>query len=190
MTTSTKLILGGVVAVAFSFILTLVVGGYCLNTYNTQQRLLNLYTAKVEANKADLSNLKSKIPEAAQVTGKQMEDLGRLFTQYAEARTPEANGALVRWVQESVPNVDQKTYLNLQNIITSTRDSWTDRQKELVDISRVYNTNLDTQPSGLVLSIFGKFERLKPIVIITGDTARAFETSRDEPLQLFSSEKK
>jgi len=186
MKNQTKLIIGGAVAlVSIVTIFAVVSGVYCLSTYNTQQRLWNLYSSKVEANRADLSNLKSKLPEAARVSTAQMESLAQLFNGYAAARTPESNGAIMRWVQESIPNVDQTTFKNLQNIISATRDSWTERQKELVDISRAYNTNLDTQPSGLVLKVFGNFERIKPIVITTADTARAFETGRDEALDLF-----
>jgi hypothetical protein len=185
MKTQTKWLIGGAAVAALFIVFVITFAGYALSTYNTQQKLGNLYTAKVDANKADLSNLKSKLPEAASVTTEQMEQLGKLFNNYAAARTPAASGAIMNWVQESVPNIDQSTFRNLQNIIVATRDGWTERQKELVDISRVYNTNLDTQPSGLILKIFGDFERIKPIVIVTTDTSRAFETGVDEPAVLF-----
>jgi len=174
----------GLLAVFVIFLIIAVVS--IMGTYNQQMVLKNQYMAKVDANKADLSNLKSKLPEAASVTEEQMDQLGKLMTNYAAARTPKSEGVLMNWVKETVPNVDQSTYLNLQNLIIATRDSWTARQKELVDIARVYNTNLDTQPSGLILSIFGHFERIQPIVIVTEGTAKAFETKRDEPIKLFS----
>lgn len=133
----------------------------------------------------DLSNLKSKFSEVAQVTDAQMAQLSDLFTRYAEARTSENAGAVMNWVQESIPNVDQSTYRNLQNIIVATRDGWTERQKELVDLVRVYNTALDRMPGGLLLKFFG-FERKKAIIVITTDTKRAFETGTDEPAVLFA----
>ncbi len=185
MTLTEKSILASIAAVGTAILFVVLASIYCLGVYNAQQSLKNLYEAKVDANRADLSNLKSKLPEAASVTTAQMEQLGALFNGYAAARTPESSGAIMNWVKETVPQIDQSTFKNLQNIITSTRDSWTERQKELVDISRVYNTNLDKQPSGLVLSVFGKFERIKPIVIVTSDTNRAFSTGTDERMDLF-----
>jgi hypothetical protein len=174
--------LGGFLLFVVIAVVTLI---FTLSVYNAQKRLLVQYEAKVEANKTDLSNLKSKLPEAAAVTTAQMKKLEELFTAYAEARTPEAGGQLMQWVQESVPNVDQKTFTNLQNIIVSTRDGWTQRQKELVDITRVYNTNLETQPRGFILSLVGDFEELDPKIVVTGSTTKAFETGVDEPMDLF-----
>lgn len=179
--------MGCAAVAAITIIAVLVVGSFWVSTYNRQQRLLAQYEAKVDANRAELSNLKSKLPEAAQVTDAQMEKLGELFTNYAEARSPDGGGALMQWVTEAVPNVDQATFLNLQNMIAATRDSWTKRQTELVDITREYNTNLATQPKGAILAFHG-FERLVPVVIVTSDTNRAFETGVDEKIDLFPRE--
>ena len=99
----------------------------------------------------ELSNLKSKLPEAASVTDAQMDKLAELLNSYAAARTPEADGALMLWVQESVPNIDQTTFLNLQNVLVWLRGIERLRQRELVDIARAYNVNLETQPSGTIL---------------------------------------
>lgn len=176
--------LGCIAAAVFAFMATAVLAVYITSTINTQHRLANMYESKVEANKTELSNLKQKLPEAASVTEAQMQKLEQLFTAYAEGRSSDG-GSLMQWTQEAVPNVDQSTFLNLQNIVASTRDAWTRRQKELVDISRVYNTNLDTIPSGWILATFGRFERLDPIIVITQDTQEAFETGIDKPLDLF-----
>ena len=134
---SGKLSIGWMIAiglVALSFITVGVFGLWALGTYNTQVGYANLIEAKTEANKTDLSNLKSKFSEVAQVTDEQMAQLSDLFTRYAEARTSDNAGAVMNWVQETVPNVDQSTYRNLQNIIVATRDSWTERQKELYEV--------------------------------------------------------
>ncbi len=158
---------------------------YTLATYNVQQRLSNQYTAKVAANKTELSNLKAKFAEAAAVTTEQMASLEKIFVAHADARTKKGDAALMTWVQETVPNVDQDTFKELQRIVVSSRDDWTTRQTELVDIARTYNTNLDTQPSGLVLSIFGDFPRLEPAIVVSAGTQEAFRTGTDEPVELF-----
>jgi hypothetical protein len=185
VTTRARILYGCAGLLLFSTVFLVVTVGYLFSVYNTQKRLEVLYTAKIEANKVELSNLKSKLPEAASVTDAQMDKLGELFNSYAAARTPEADGALMLWVQESVPNIDQTTFLNLQNVIVSTRDNWTQRQRELVDIARAYNVNLETQPRGTILGWLGDFERIDPKIIITSGTTEAFRTGVDEPLELF-----
>jgi predicted PolB exonuclease-like 3'-5' exonuclease len=78
----------GCFAAFITGLLTLIIFGvYAVSVVNTQKRLLNQYTSKIEANKTDLANLKSKLPEAASVTTAQMEKLGELFNGYAAART-------------------------------------------------------------------------------------------------------
>lgn len=179
-----KTTLAIIVAVLVLFIGGLICSVWTVATYNRQVHLSNLIEAKVEANKTDLSNLKSKFSEVAQVTDEQMSRLSELFNGYASARTKDSAGALSSWVKEAVPNVDQATFTNLQNIIVASRDGWTNRQKELVDQVREYNTALDTFPSGIVLKIFG-FEKKKAIIVITSDTRRAFDSGTDEPTSLF-----
>jgi len=177
-----KLIIAALGLTAIFAMIAFVVGMYVLNLNNTQATLLNTYQAKKEANKADLSNLKSKLPEIAAVSNDAMDDLERILTKYANARTPEASGQMMLWVQEQVPNVDMSVKKNLVNAISATRDSWTDRQKELIDISRAYNGNLSVQPSKFILMTMLGYKPIAADVVITEGTAKAFETLRDEPM--------
>lgn len=158
--------------------------GYGITTFNQAQTLTTQYEAKVDANKTDFDNVVKVIGQTSQVSKAQLDKLKEIYVSYAEARTgKDAQQAIMNWVQESVPNVDTSTMNNLQNIIVSSRNSWTERQKELVDISREYNTMLAKFPSNFVLGIFG-FKEINPLIITSADTEKAFQTGQDNNTNL------
>lgn len=161
--------------------------GYGMSTYNRAKTLNVSYDAKYTANEASFDNMWKIIQQTASVTDAQKEALKEVLIGYAEARSAgqDSGGSLMRWVQESVPNVDTTTFNNLQNIIAGTRDTWTFNQLELVDIAREYNTMIETQPSGFVLSLFG-MERIDPTVITSSRTDEAFATGRDDNVAVFN----
>lgn len=152
--------------------------------YNNASTLKNQYEAKLSANHAELDNVKKKISQVAQVSDEQMKSLEKLFVGYADARTSKSTNQLMTWIKETVPNVDQKTFLNLQNIITSSRDAWTMRQTELVDIAREYNKLLVVFPSNIILKMLG-FEKIVPNVVTSTSTEKAFATGKDDETKVF-----
>ncbi len=169
------------IGVGLAFIL--VIGSVLIGMYNDAASLQNTYQAKISANKAEFDNLKKKISQVTQVTEMQMAKLEQLFARYAEARTSESDNLLMNWVQETVPNVDQNTFVTLQNLIIGSRNAWTMRQTELVDIARQFNERLVTFPSNLVLKLFG-FSKLDPKIITSTSTEKAFETGKDDNTDL------
>lgn len=159
-------------------------GGYGIGLYNQAKTLNNQYSAKISANKADFDNVTKVISQTAQVSKAQLDKLREIYNSYAEARTgKDASKAIMNWVQESVPNVDTTTMNNLQNIIVSSRNGWTERQKELVDISREYNLMLEKFPSNVILGFLG-FKLIDPLVITSSATEEAFETKKDDNIKL------
>lgn len=166
-------------------ILTVSLFGWVVTTYNTASTMKVTYEAKVSANQADFDNMKKTISQTAQVSEEQFKKLQEIFVGYAEARTEEASGALMRWVQESVPNVDTSTMNNLQNIIVAQRNGWTSRQKELVDISREFNSMLVRFPSNVLLANVFSMSRIDPLVITSTGTKESFTTGVDNDTQLF-----
>jgi hypothetical protein len=163
----------------------IVLGGTAIGTYNSAASLKNLYESKVAANKGELDNVKKKIGQSGQVTQMQMESLGKIYNEHAAARTPNTDRLLVNWVKEVAPTVDQSTFKQLINVVTSSRDAWTMRQTELVDISRQYNDKLVTFPSNIFLGFMG-FQKIDPKVITSTSTEEAFETGRDDDAKVFS----
>lgn len=158
--------------------------GYGITLFNTSNTLKLTYEAKVSSNEADFDNMKKVIGQTAQVSKAQMDKLKEIYVEYADARSSDASKAIMNWVQEAVPNIDASTFNNLQNIIVSSRNGWTARQRELVDISREYNTLLVKFPSNIFLGFFG-FQKINPLIISSSDTKESFKTGEDNDTNLF-----
>lgn len=161
------------------------IGVYFMTTLNREASLNTTKVAKQLDNTSELDNLKKKISQTVQISEKQFENLKSIIVGNAEARSSGGNtDAIMTWVQESVPTVDTSVYNNLINIITSSRDAWTMRQKELIDIDREHRLMYNTYPSKWVLTIIGR----KPsdiIVITSTDTEEIFKSGKDDDVKLF-----
>lgn len=160
----------------------LVVAMMWVGAHNKEVGLRNAIVAKQKDNTSEFDNMFKKIAQSAQVTDAQKNALKEIFVAHAQARGGVGSGGIMKWLQESVPNVDMKTYENLQNIITASRNSWTMRQKELLDLSREHNDTLTKFPSSLFVGGRSKIE----IQIVTSSrTEKAFESGKDEDIDVF-----
>lgn len=163
----------------------LMLGGCMIGTLNHEATLATLKKAKQTDNTSEFDNMVKKISQVAQVSKAQIESLKAVFVEYAEARTGKDSGApIMKWIQETCPNIDTTTFLNLQNIITSSRDRWTMQQKELIDINREHELMYRVFPSNIVLAMFGR--KLTDIQIVTSTrTGEAFKTGKDDDVSVF-----
>lgn len=158
--------------------------GTVISTSNQEATLRTTIVAKQKDNTSEFDNMFKKISQVAQVSSKQMESLKEIFNGYASARTKGGDNQIMTWVKESIPNVDVDTFKNLQNIITGSRDSWTMRQKELIDLSREHEKLLALFPSNMILSMLGR--KSIPITVVTsGRTDEAFRTGKDDDTKVF-----
>jgi hypothetical protein len=180
-----KFILFSILGVFLLGIITAVIlGGIYVSYSNKEVRLRNTIKAKLVDNTSEYDNMWKKIKQVAQVTEKERESLMEIFTKHAEARTSggSKDGSLMKWVTESVPKVDNTAYKNLMNIITSSRDAWTMRQKELIDLKREHDNTIMTFPGSIFLSSRGVIE-IK--VITSKKTKKVFETGEDDDADVF-----
>jgi hypothetical protein len=174
----------GLVAGASVLLIAIVVGVMWVSANNTEIGLRNAIEAKQMDNTSEFDNMWKKIKQTAQVTDAAKTALQEIFIEHAKARSTGGGGGLAKWVQESVPNIqpDSMPFKNLMNIITSSRDRWTMRQKELLDLSREHNNVLGKFPSSVFVGSRGKIE----IQIVTsGRTKEAFESGEDEDIDVF-----
>lgn len=151
---------------------------------NGEVRLRNAITAKQRDNTSEFDNMWKKISQTVQVTQKDRDSLKQIFIEYASARGGNAprGGALATWISEAVPNIDSATFTNLQNILVGSRDAWTQRQKELLDMSREHNNRLDTFPSSLFV---GGRPRIEVQIITSSKTEAVFQNGNDDDTNLF-----
>lgn len=173
------------IGIAGTFVLAIVIGLLMYVTYsNAEVRLRNAMVAKQKDNQNEMDAMWKNIAQTAQVAEKDRSSLMEIFNGHALARTGTGdNKAIFKWIQESVPNVDTKTFQNLQNIIVSQRDGFKFRQKELLDFKREHNNLIDTYPSRIFVGGRGKID----VVIVTSTrTDNAFKTGKDDNTDLFS----
>jgi hypothetical protein len=169
---------------------TLVLLGGCLGVswvgaHNAEVRLRNTLTAKQRDNASEFDNMWKTIAQVAEVTEANRAALHGIFVQHAEARSGGPNqGALMAWVQESVPNLDpaSQPYRQLMNTITASRDRWTMRQKELLDLKREHDNVRTTFPSSLFVG--GRAE-IAVTIITSAKTEKTFEQGTDDDVNVF-----
>ncbi len=165
-------------------VIVFLVGFFTYIGYSNEEiGLRNLITSKLQDNQSEYDNLWKKIKQVAAVTKKDRDSLMKIFVEHANARSGSGSGgAVMKWVQESVPNISSETFKNLQNTIVSSRDAWTMRQKELIDFKREHDNILDKFPGSFILSGRQKIE----ITVITSDkTEKVFESGKDNDVDLF-----
>lgn len=180
-----KFLIGAISVFIVAGIFFLSIVGYLISTLNFETRLSNRIETKMLDNQSEHDNMWKKIASVAEVTDKQREALASIFVEHANARNNNFQNSLTAWITESVPNVDTATFNNLQNIITSSRDAWTQRQKELLDLSRAHNDLLEQFPSGIILSIFGR-EKVTITIITSSKTENVFKTGKDDDISVFN----
>lgn len=184
--TSTRRGNGTIIAlacVAVAILGIIVLGSIYVSYSNSEVRLRNAITAKQVDNKSELDNMQKKIGQTAQVTQEQARALQALVVGYASSRSQPDSGKFATLVREAVPNLDQSTYKQLMNIITGSRDAFTMRQKELLDLKREHDNIRTTFPGSLIVG--GRPEIV--VVIVTSDRAEEnFRTGKDNDTSLFS----
>jgi len=162
---------------------------YVVGTLNQEARVRVTITAKIKDNESEFDNMWKKIAQIAQVPEAKKNALKDIFVSHADARGKgQGGGAMMLWVKESVPNADLKVYDKLMNIINSSRDAWTMRQKELIDLKRAHDQMFETIPSSFIVS---SRESLRPeITVITSTKSKeAMATGKDDDVDLFGKTK-
>lgn len=179
-----KGVIVGIAILGLFIILACVIMGTVVSTYNKEVSLRATIENKQKDNKNEMDNMKKKIIQVAQVSEKAMSSLKDIVCGYAEARSTDSKNVIMNWIKESVPNVDTSTFNNLQNIITGSRDSFTMRQKELLDLKREHDKLLRSFPSNVILAMFNKKE-IDVTIVTSTSTEEAFRTGKDDETDVF-----
>jgi len=186
-----KFAIFAVIGLAIFVALIIAIGGWTLGVLNNEAKLEQLVKAKQVDNQNEYDNCWKSISQTAQVSEMQAKALTDIVVKYAGARgSINGGGCMIdaRQVHEVVPSLDGQMFTNLMNTISSKRDGFALRQKELLDINREHNTMFHVQPQGIVLSIFGRKETEVKIVT-SARTERAFDSGKDDDVTVFSKDK-
>jgi hypothetical protein len=173
------------IGLLFSIITTMSVIG----TLNREADLHVLIDNKQKDNENEFDNMWKKIAKTAQVPDAYKNSLKEIIIGNAQARAlgnGGNNGALATWIQEAVPNVNSlgDTYNNLMNIITSSQDAFTFRQKELLGLNTTHNQMFKHVVEGFVLRTFGR-EETKVVIVTSTKTENVFKAGKDDDTSVF-----
>lgn len=134
-----------------------------------------------------LASHSQKVAEAAQIPSMQTDDLVKIFTNTLDARYgSDGSQATFQWLKEQNPNLDQTTYIKIQQIIESGRNKFENAQTKFIDTKRVYSTNMGYFWKGFWIGLAGYPKiNLDDYEIISSSHARTtFETKTDDGLKL------
>ena len=161
----------------------IVVAVMYVSTSNTEIRLRNQISAVQTDNTNEFDLMWKKIQQVAQVTQTERESVERIIIGYADERTSNSSGSFINAVREALPNIDNSTFTNLQNIIVSSRDRFANRQKQLIDLKREHDNILLTFPGSLFV---GGRPQIEITIVTSSRTQEAFQTGVDDNVGVFS----
>lgn len=182
MSTSQRIGIGVVLVMA----LVIVIGGIADFSYFTNAtRLENTINAKQLSLQTDFDNMWKTIDQTAQVTMKDRQTLSDIIVGNSNARNTGGKDAMMNWIKEAVPNISSEGFLRLQNIIVASRQDFTMRQKELIDLNREYTNLVTVPPSSIFLTVIHGKKPLNIKIVTSTRTEETFKTGKDDNTKLF-----
>lgn len=191
MNKQTGAISGGLIAVLSLFGVIAAVVGFGVILYFSAAN----YGVKAEAeldavwvnNQNILGQYTLKVQEIAQVPEMYKNDLKEVMQAELSSRYgKEGSQASMQWIKEHAVNFDSTMYGKIQQVTEAGRNEFQNAQTRLIDVKRVYVTELGTVPRSWFLSMAGfpkvDLNKYKPVV--AGDTAKAFEAGVQAPIKL------
>lgn len=167
----------GVIAI---FIITVAV--MYVSTSNTEIRLRNQIDAVQLDNQNEFQLMWTRIEQVTQVTRAERESVERIIVNYADQRTGEGGGGrFINAVREAIPNIDNATFVNLQNTIVASRDRFANRQRQLIDLKREHDNIIMTFPGSIFV---GNRPQVDITVITSTRTQETFQTGLDDNIKL------
>ena len=178
----TLIIIGVVLVSVFGFL-----GISYVSNYNYGNEAERTIEAEYENLHNVLGQYSLKIGEAAQIPAMQTEDLATLFTGALDARYgADGSQAAMQWIKEQNPQLDQSTYLQIQQMIEAGRNKFENHQTKFLDTKRVYETNLGYLWTGMMLRVAGypTIDLDSMNIVTSAHAKKTFETGTDEGLEL------
>lgn len=176
----------GIIVLIIVALIGIVCSSSVISFFNQETKLRNLIVNKQTDNKNEMDAMWKIISQVAQVTEKDRESLMQIFNGYAESRTGNGDSkAVMNWITEAIPNVDNGTMINLQNTIVSQRDGFKFRQKELIGFKTEHDNLIGTFPNNIYAGIFNR-NKIDIVIVTSTRTEESFKTGKDDNIDLFS----
>lgn len=175
------------IAIAFVVVVGLTCSASYVNAYNYGNRAEQGLIAQENDAKNILATYTTKLMELVQIPKMYKKDLMDVIEKTFEGRYgKDGSKAVASFIQEKNMNLDPALYRNVQEAMEAGRNEFQHAQTDLIDQKRSYTTALGSFWQGFWLHRAGypKIDLSKIQPVINAHTEKAFETHRDEGVQL------
>lgn len=182
-----NVLIGVIIAIAIVLCLAVpAIFGY-VSAYNLGNRTENQLTAMLENNENIYANGTQKVIEIAQVPSMYAEQVSKVTREAIQGRYgQDGSKAVFQFLQEQNPQLDPAMFAKIQVVIEEFRNKFELAQRDMIDVKRMYNTQLGSLWTGFWLGVAGypKVD-MKKLEIVTTERARhTFDTKRDQGINL------
>lgn len=158
-----------------------------VTSHNYGNRAEKELQAVYDNNKQILGQYTLKVQEAASVPAMYREDLSKVMNEALSARYgKDGSKAVFQWIKEQNIPFDSSMYTKIQQIVEAGRNEFQAAQTRLLDVKRVYETNLGYVWKGFWLNLAGypKVDLSTFKAVTTESAEKAFKTGTDTPIKL------
>lgn len=182
-----SVLVGAIIAIAIILCLAVpAIFGY-VSAYNLGNRTENQLNAMLENNENIYANGTQKVIEIAQVPTMYADQVSKVTREAIQGRYgQDGSKAVFQFLQEQNPQLDPAMFAKIQVVIEEFRNKFELAQRDMIDVKRMYNTQLGSLWTGFWLGVAGypKVD-MKKFEIVTTDRARqTFDTKRDQGINL------
>lgn len=172
-------VFGTIIVLVAVFLITV---STILTTLNKEAISKNAVIAQMDVREAYFDKMWKVISQRTQVTNVAKETRLKMVEELVAGRP----GGFVRIVHESNPEslFDMKEFESLANAIEANRNGFFREQKELISLYQQYSNLFDMQPSGFILSLFGREKQEKPIIISSSSSKEVMESGTEDDVKL------
>lgn len=182
-----NVLVGVIIAIAIVLCLAVpAIFGY-VSAYNLGNRTENQLTAMLENNENIYANGTQKVIEIAQVPSMYAEQVSKVTREAIQGRYgQDGSKAVFQFLQEQNPQLDHAIFAKIQVVIEEFRNKFELAQRDMIDVKRMYNTQLGSLWTGFWLGVAGypKVDMKKFEIVTTERARQTFDTKRDQGINL------
>jgi Tfp pilus assembly protein PilE len=182
-----NVLIGVIIAIAIVLCLAVpAIFGY-VSAYNLGNRTENQLTAMLENNENIYANGTQKVIEIAQVPSMYAEQVSKVTREAIQGRYgQDGSKAVFQFLQEQNPQLDPAMFAKIQVVIEEFRNKFELAQRDMIDVKRMYNTQLGSLWTGFWLGVAGypKVDMKKFEIVTTERARQTFDTKRDQGINL------